>query len=227
MGLLKNLFRAGRRDRENTARELHHAGDLEPGDIIKFGFAAQQVLGNRSFRVSAIDTHDLGGESRKKTLFTLQGIDARIRLAVADDGPGKRTGERIEVGLPVLPEDVERVFEREAFIDLLDPETDVHHLIERTGEPEYLSGWTADAYRQEAGHNAYYHAGDYRSRQLPEFEEEGDAFSYYFLVSDDRRFGLEVQVYDSGRTEVYLLVYLPISTIEELWPGETAGVDSG
>ncbi|MBT8419719.1 MAG: hypothetical protein KJO08_02540 [Gammaproteobacteria bacterium] len=216
MSLLKGLFR-GRQDRHDTVRVLDHPRDLQPGDIVKFGFTGQELLSNQSFRVADINTCDLGGEQHKKTVFTLQGTDTELRLAVIDNG----RGERIEIGCAVFPEDVAKIFDEDAFIDLLDPETGVHHILDRNGEPEHLAGWTATAYSQEAGHNAYYHAGDYRSRALPDFEEEANAFSYYFLISDDRRFGLEVQVYDGGRTEVYLLVYLAVSNIEELWPGDS------
>ncbi|VFM96362.1 MAG: hypothetical protein BECKG1743D_GA0114223_100494 [Candidatus Kentron sp. G] len=215
MSLLKSLFRGRQETGRDTSRTLEHPKDLQLGDIIKFGFTGQQHLSNQSLRVEDINTCDLGGEQHKKTVFTLQGTGAEeIRLAVVDNGQG----ERIELGCPVFPEDVVRIFDQDAFIDLLDPETGVHHILERDSEPEPLTGWTASVYRQEAGHNAYYHSGDYRSRQLPDFEQD-NAFSYYFLVSDDRQFGLEVQVYDGGRTNVYLLVYLPISRIEELWPG--------
>nr|VFK52929.1 MAG: hypothetical protein BECKTUN1418F_GA0071002_10157 [Candidatus Kentron sp. TUN]VFK53495.1 MAG: hypothetical protein BECKTUN1418E_GA0071001_10178 [Candidatus Kentron sp. TUN] len=217
MSILKNLFRSVRKDTEDTPRVLEHPGDLQLGDIVKFGFAGQGGISNQSLRVEDINTCDLGGEKHKKTLFTLQGTDSHMRLAVVDQGQG----ERVEIGTAVFPEDVERIFDMDAFIDLLDPETGVHHILERIKEPKRLTGWIGPVYRQEAGHNAYYHTGDYRYRQLPDSEEEGDAFSYYLLVSDDRQFGLEVQVYDGGRTDVYLLVYLAVSKIEELWP--TAG----
>nr|VFK28284.1 MAG: hypothetical protein BECKMB1821G_GA0114241_103530 [Candidatus Kentron sp. MB]VFK32521.1 MAG: hypothetical protein BECKMB1821I_GA0114274_103410 [Candidatus Kentron sp. MB]VFK75957.1 MAG: hypothetical protein BECKMB1821H_GA0114242_103710 [Candidatus Kentron sp. MB] len=218
MSILKNLFRGVRKETEDTSRVLQHPRDLRIGDIVKFGFAAQQDISNKTFRVEGIDTCDLGGEPHKKTLFTLNGAGARIRLAVADTGQG----ERLEVGRAVLPEDVEQIFDMDAFLDLLDPETGVHHVLERIGEPVHLAGWVGPVYRQEAGHNAYYHAGDYRARPLPDTEDEGDAFSYYLLVSDDRKCGVEVQVYDGGRTEVYLLVYLTTTKIEELWPAADA-----
>nr|VFK49123.1 MAG: hypothetical protein BECKTC1821D_GA0114238_10693 [Candidatus Kentron sp. TC] len=220
MSMLKTLFRAARKDtKDDPSRVLGHPRDLQSGDIVKFGFTAQQGISNQPLRVEVIDTCDLGGGQHKKTLFTLQGGEASFRLAVVDQG----REERLEVGISVLPEDVEQVFDTDAFIDLLDPETGVHHVLERIGEPPRLVGWVGPVYRQEAGHNAYYHNGDYRDRRLPDTEDEGDAFSYYLLISDDRRFGLEVQVYDGGRTDVYLLVYLPVSRIEELWPaGEGA-----
>ena len=213
MAILKGLFRGGNEEKDAT-RTLDHPKDLKPGDIVKFGFAAQDGISNQSFRVVDVNALDLGGERHKKAVFALEGPEARLRLAVVQTDQG----ERLEIGRSVLPEDVEQVFDVDAFIDLLDPDTGVNHVLERTGEPGHLAGWSASVYRQEAGHNAYYFRGDYRSRLLPEDADAGDAFSYYLLVSDDRKFGLEAQVYDGGRTEVFLLAYLPVSKIEELWP---------
>ena len=214
MGIFRGIFGGRRRGKDSTVRVLEHPRDLGVGDILKFGFASQQGISNQSFTVRDINTCDLGGEAHKKVLFSIEGAELRCRLAVVEDG----AGERLEVGRTLMPDDVAQVFERDAFIDLLDSDTGVHHALERAGEPAFLAGWTACEYRQEAGHNAYVYAGNYRARPMPLDADEGDAFSYYFLMADDRQFALEVQVYDGGRTEVYLLCYLRISKIEELWP---------
>jgi len=216
MGFLKGIFGGRQGGQDDPPRSLNHPRDLRVGDIVKFGFASQEALSNRTYMVESVDTCDLGGEAHMKTLFTIEGESRRLRLAVVTD----RTGDRLELGLMVLPDDVRQIFDVDAFIDLLDPETGIAHVLERIGEPQHLDGWTARIYRQEAGHNAYYHTGDYRGRALPQDADEGTAFSYYSLVSDDRQFALEVQVYDGGRTEVYLLAYFPISKIDEMWPAK-------
>ncbi len=217
MSLLKGVFnRWSGSDKEVPSRVLESPKDLQVGDIIKFGFAAQEGIGNKTFTVEAINTSDLGGEDKKKTFFTIESTGERFRLAVVGNG----TDELLEIARQVLPDDVRQVFDVDAFINLLDPDTGVNHILERIAEPAFLNGWTAPVYRQEAGHNAYSYSGDYRDRRLPDDADEGEAFSYYFLVSDDRRFALEVQVYDGGRTNVYLITYLPVSKIEELWPAK-------
>jgi hypothetical protein len=213
MSFIKGIFK-GRKKDTTAPRSLDHPRDLQSGDIVKLGFAAQEGIGNRSFTVETIATCDLGGEGRKKTVFTIESAGERFRAAVVRDG----VDEWLEIARQVLPDDVQQVFDVEDFINLLDPDTGVNHVLERTSELAFLAGWTAPVYRQEAGHNAYYYSGDYRDCELPHDADEGEAFSYYLLVSDDRKFALEVQVYDGGRTEVYLIVYLPVSKIEELWP---------
>ena len=215
MSLFKSLFRGAG---SNQPRTLEHPRDLQLGDMVKFGFADQQIISNQRLEVEAVNTCDLGGEARKKIVFTLRGVGPSCRCAVVETS----CGDVIELGRAVLPDDVEQVFDIEAFMDLLDPDTGINHVLERQGEPEDLAGWTGTVYRQEAGHNAYLYSGDYRSRPMPEDAEAGDAFSYYLLVTDDRRHGLEVQVYDGGRTEVYLLAYLGLAKIEALWPAAGA-----
>lgn len=214
MSFFKSIFGGHRTQEESSPRSLDHPRDLQIGDIIKFGFAPQTGISNQAFTVEGINTCDLGGEDKKKIVFTIEGGGQRFRLAVVEE----RTGARLEIARAVLPDDVRQVFDIDAFVDLLDPDTGVNHVLERMGEPDYLVGWTAPVYRQEAGHNAYYYTGDYRHRLLPQDAEEGEAFSYYLLVSDDRRFALEAQVYEGGRTKVYLLANLAPSKAEELWP---------
>ncbi len=213
MSFLKRIF-GEKRGEEAPPRCLDHPKDLQTGDILKFGFTAQKAVSNGSFTVLEVTTLDLGGEESKKTLFSLSGGQDSLRLAVTNDA----RGDRLEVGLSLLPDDVGQLFPLEAFVDLLDPDTGVHHVLERIAEPEPFGGWTAPVYRQEAGKNAYRYKGDYRKRLMPQDADAGHGLSYYYLVSDDRRHAIEVQVYDGGHTEVYLLAYLSASNIEELWP---------
>lgn len=215
MSLFKAIFGSRGGDKGPAPRTLEHPRDLKVGDILKFGFTDQTDLGNQQFRVESIVTLDLGGDAKKKVVFNIVGTDQAFRIAVISD-KGK---EYVEVGRSVLPEDVEQIFDVEQFIGLLDPDTGVNHVLHRTGEPAYLEGWTGAVYRQEAGHNAYLYADDYRSRSLPTHESEGaTGFSHYRLVTDDRQYALEVQVFDGGRTEVFLLANLAPLKIEEMWP---------
>lgn len=214
MGFFRKILGGKGEAGRPAPRVLERPQDLQPGDIVKFGFTAQQVLSNRSFTVEEVATLDLGGDACKKALFTLAGGHDRVRLAISNDN----AGERLELGLSLLPADVEQIFPLEGFIDLLDPESGVLHTLERIGEPPSFENWTAPVYRQEAGQNAYRYPEDYRHRPMPEDAEAGRALSYYRLVSDDRCYALEVQVYDGGQTEVSLLAYLAPASIEELWP---------
>jgi len=217
MSFFKNLF-SSEAD-EPPARRLEHPKNLQVGDIAKFGFAAQAAISNQSFVIEDVHSYDLGGEQKRKTVFTTENSDGcLLRLAVVKE----RQQERLEIAIPLLPDDVQQIFEMDAFIDLLDPDSGTHHVLERIAEVEGFDGWVAPVYRQEQGHNAYFYEKDYRGLSLPEDADEGTAFSYYLLVSDDRNYALEVQVFDGGQTEVYLLAYLEVEKIEELWPAKAS-----
>jgi len=204
---------------EPPARRLEHPKNLQVGDIAKFGFAAQAAISNQSFVIEDVHSYDLGGEQKRKTVFTTENSDGcLLRLAAVKE----RQQERLEIAIPLLPDDVQQIFDMDAFIDLLDPETGTHHVLERIAEVEEFDGWVAPVYRQEQGHNAYFYEKDYRGLSLPKDADEGTAFSYYLLVSDDRDYALEVQVFDGGQTEVYLLAYLAPEKIEELWPAKAS-----
>ncbi len=217
MSFFKSIFSS--ETDEPPARRLEHPKNLQVGDIAKFGFAAQAAISNQSFVIEDVHSYDLGGEQKRKTVFTTENSDGcLLRLAVVKE----RQQERLEVAIPLLPDDVQQIFDMDAFIDLLDPETGTHHVLERIAEAEEFDGWVAPVYRQEQGHNAYFYEQDYRGLSLPEDADEGTAFSYYLLMSDDRNYALEVQVFDGGQTEVYLLVYLAPEKIEELWPAKVS-----
>ena len=195
-------------------RSLTSATDLEPGDFVKFGFNALADLSNQSLSVDSVSTQDLGGEDKKKVLFELQGSSVRLRLAQVRGGQG----DKLEIGRQIYPEDVEQCFKIKAFIDLLDTDTGVNHVLKRKGKPDSLSGWLGKTYRQEAGHNAYLYDADYRHKPMPDDASTGRDHSYYYLVTDDRDYALEVQVFDGGQTDVWLLVYLDLDVLEEMWP---------
>ncbi|MDQ7016247.1 MAG: hypothetical protein Q9N68_07720 [Gammaproteobacteria bacterium] len=215
MSFFKTLF--GSEKDAAPARRLEHPKNLQIGDIAKFGFAAQAAISNQSFVIEDVHSYDLGGEQKRKTVFTTENSDGvLLRLAVIEE----RHQERLEIAIPLLPDDVQQIFDIDAFVDLLNPDTGTHHVLERIADVAELEGWTAPVYRQEQGHNAYFYDRDYRGLSLPEDADEGTAFSYYLLVSDDREYALEVQVFDGGQTEVYLLAYLAVEKIEELWPAK-------
>jgi hypothetical protein len=83
--------------------------------------------------------------------------------------------------------------------------------------PCSLEGWTGEHYFQELGHRAYIADADYRQRVLDDNPEGWEVLDYALLISEDRHFGIQTEVYDGGRTEVSLLVYLPLDCVEEIF----------
>jgi hypothetical protein len=116
-----------------------------------------------------------------------------------------------------LPAQVKELFDLEEFARIFNPEVETPVTLERIKEPESLADWTGGVYYQELGHQAYISNEDYRHRYLTTDTADWEMLDYALLVSEDRRFAVQTEVYDGGRTEVSLLVYLPLDKIEEMW----------
>ena len=112
---------------------------------------------------------------------------------------------------------VEAIFDMDEFgtiFDSEDPST-----LNRISEPADLENWTTDKYLQEIyAEGGYYHKGDYRNKDVPEGESDGDDFEYYMLIGNKRQFLIEAEVYDGGETDIIISIRRPLSDIEEMHP---------
>lgn len=208
-----NIFNSGD---DTSPRNLSHPKDLKTGDIIKLGFTGQNRLSNETFKIVDVLTYDLGGEDKKKITFVIENEDGYCHLSVVSDN----RGDKLEFGIAVLPEDVDQIFSFDQFGKIFDEELGVNQKLERLNEPGPFSGWTTQVYMQEAGHSAYTYHADYRDSAMPDDADAGDNIDYIKFVGDDRKFALQIEVYEGGKTDVYLQAFLATDKIEEMWPGE-------
>ncbi|VAW57903.1 hypothetical protein MNBD_GAMMA11-2017, partial [hydrothermal vent metagenome] len=81
---------------------------------------------------------------------------------------------------------------------------------------DLIQGFVGDSYYQERTNEAYRSTKDCRKSDLKESDWSG--FDYKLMVTDDRQYAVRIEVYDGGRTDVYLIVYLPLNKVEEYWP---------
>lgn len=204
-----------RNEEISSIRLLNHARELMIGDIIKFGFTAQTGISNEDFIVSGVNTFHLDAQGLPQTVLQLNDAAGQYALAVVT----VNGDEVLEVSKSILPEDVESIFDMADFIGLIESEH-AQNSLSRQSPPADFDGWTAETYYQETRHEAYFHAGDFRGKSLPTEKEYCTPFDYLYLVSKDRQHALQIEIYDGGRTEVKLLVYLPLSKLEEMWPAE-------
>jgi len=208
------LFNRGGDD--SPPRRLSHPKELKTADIFKLGFTEHEQLSTETFKVVGIRTYDLGGETRKKPTFIIENENGLYQLSVINDNGV----DKLEFGLPVIPEDINEIFTFDQFGQIFNPDLGVNQKLERHAEPERFSGWTAPLYMQEAGLSAYVYQQDYRNSPMPEEADAGEGIDYLHFVSDDRKHALQVEVYDGGKTDVYLQVMLAVDKMEEMWPSE-------
>jgi len=204
-------------DSEPVRSSLGHPSQLDKGDIIKLSFLNQQELSGQRLEVTDVNTYDF--ENRAKPSFTLKNDagDAFSLSVCEDNGEQKLSFSRLLKRKKVLA-----LFDEAAFAGVFAAGAGI--TLNRNAEsdiPQSLLEWTAPQYVEEVDcSSGYYHEGDYRNKPLPEYEKDASGLEYYLLEDPDGEFAIEIEVYADGETEVSATVYLPMTTIEEMWPGK-------
>lgn len=197
-----------------AARVLEKPEDLEIGDIITFRFLPQATLSGKNFQVTAIHTLDF--KQGEFTHFTLQGENSQPIDLTWHENEGEIL---LAIRQKITRETVDTLFGLEAFSAIFEEESFVN--LARYGKVADLEGWLADNYYKSIDcRKGYLHAGDYREHELPHFEDESEGLDYYLLLDKTEAFGVEVEVYNDGESDVYIMLYCPLSVIESMWPGK-------
>ncbi len=209
--MFRRLF-GGRSDDKAPAREVSNAWDLRPGDFLKMGYAAPEGLSDAELQVSKVHALDLGGAGRLRRVLTLDGGGGEFMLWRGEDG-------KLALARLLPRKQVEQLFDIDEFAQLFDHDETPNLVLERTSEPAELDGWTASLYRQEAAQEAYIQDHDPATTEFDgTVTDDAQAIDFYRLVGDERRFALEAQVFDGGRTDVIAIALVGHSAVAELWP---------
>lgn len=209
MGFFKSLF--GKTKPVATARRLERPEQLQINDMVEFSgsFALPAQLRGQTLRVG--DVHTCEFEHRHFPVFLLQGSgDGKFGLAIDPD-----SADQLRLSLLLNREQVGALFDLDAFATIFEPG---HSELIRQAEPEPLSGWLAERYHEfDDALPGYYHRRDHRGLSRPQ-GDNGQPFQYYSLYSDDQSQAVEIDVFSSGATHVYLTLLRPRTDIQALWP---------
>ncbi len=214
--MLRRLF-GGRAKDKTPAREVSHAWDLRPGDFLKFGYTAPEGLSDAELQVKKVHALDLGGAGRVRRVLTLDGDGsggggAEFMLWRGDDG-------KLALARELARKQVEQLFDIDEFGRLFDHDETPNLVLKRKSEVAGLDGWSAALYRQEAAQEAYIQDHDPADVAFDgTVTDDAQAIDFYRLVGDERRFALEAQVFDGGRTDVIAIAVVGESAVAELWP---------
>ncbi len=211
--ILRRLFGGGGNDEPPPPPE--YAWDLGTGDFLTMALAAPEGLSSAELQVTGVHALDFGGPSKTRRVLQLEGGRAGPLQLWRDER------DRVAIARTLQREEVERLFDLEVFGTLFDPDAPPNVVLERQETPGNLAGWTAAAYRQEGAEQAWYHPQDPATAVIDEHvSDDAEGIDHYRLVSDDRRHGIEIEVFDTGRTEVYAVALLAAGVIEALWPAD-------
>lgn len=214
MGLFRSMFGGGD-NKSPPSSPIESPKDLRPGDMLKMEFSEQTLISGQTLKVSEQVFYDLSAVENCKTVSILEGADQRVLLSISTVNPERP----LEVALAILPDKVFELFKRKQFVAIFEEPDNTDHRINRKARVELneFQGFVGDSYYQERTNEAYRSEKDCRDKTLG--ESDWTAFDYKLMVTDDRRHAVRIEVFDGGRTDVYLIAYLALNKIEEYWPG--------
>lgn len=208
--MLRKLFGGGGGD--DAPPQAEHPWDLKPGDFLKLGFTAPEGLSAQELQIASVHAMDLGGPQQiRRVLVAETGAGDQFRIWKGDGGD-------VAFAREILRPVVGQIFNVDKFGRLFDPDEPPDLKLKRKNELPELEGWTTKVYRQEGALEAYRHMDDPVEKMIgTSLTDDAEAFDFYRLVGDQRRFALEAYVFDGGRTDVVLIAYLPEAAVEEMW----------
>lgn len=213
MGLLKSLFGGGKKP--PPSEQIKSPQELHTNDLIKMEFSALPLISGQTLKVSEQIFYDISAVESCKTVSILEGADQRIFLSKSSVNPDRP----VEVAVSVLPEKIFELFNREQFIAIFDEPDNTDHRIDSNNNANAensFQGFIGNSYYQERTNEAYRSSKDCRETTLS--DSDWISFDYKLLVTDDRHHAIRIEVYDGGRTDVYLIAYLSLNKIESYWP---------
>ncbi len=205
--------------KQPEVRKLVHPSQLEPGDMLVMdnGFVLPELLRGQSFIVETINGYQF--QYGEEASFRLRGdSDTPVFFSINSED-GKQTAC---FSLMIEREDVEVLFDLDAFADIFDSEALTE--LQTLQQPDNYEHWLADSYKQTAAPIvAYYYERDIRKRKPTKFEEDdAEPVQLINLTSNDGKKAIDIEVWEDGETDVLLTIYRPMSDIKDLFPKEPA-----
>ncbi len=202
-------------DKSPPARVIASPKDLNVGDMVKMEFAEQTLISGQMLKVSEQIFYDVSAVESCKTVSIMNGADQRVLLSFSSVNPDRP----LEVAIAVLPEKVFEIFNQDQFVAIFEEPDNTDHRLRckvKLNDLGELQGFVGKSYFQERTNEAYRSQKDCRGNTLSEADWAG--FDYKLMVTDDRQHAIRIEVFDGGRTDVYLIAYLALNKVEEYWP---------
>ena len=216
--MLKKLLRARFGRAAEPGRTVATPADLRAGDLVTFKhrLSLPPALQGQTFEIAKVGTYQyedgiypqlvLDGAEGGRVYMSFKASDA-ADLCLSKAAPRK---------------DVRRIFAEDAFGALWEEDFADLDVIEK---PSAYEGWLADSYSQvKKWAEGYFYDRDCRGEDLSAYQDD-DAEELRCHECEDAsgRYGLTVEVWADGETEVSLDVNCTADVIESMWPGDHGG----
>jgi len=209
--MFKSLF--GKKE-SKPLRNLDSVMDLQVGDIIKFKprTALPAEVQGMQCEVKGVATYQYDGELSKE-LQLLSEDNKTFYLAIEENDGSPELALSLKISRNV----VLTLFDEDQFAELWQegyPELEVREV------PGHLQGWLSNHYKQETKEaEAYYFNYDCSQKEASRFQDDdSQELRYHECIAEDERYGLSVEIWADGTTDVALVVYTPLEMIAEFWP---------
>lgn len=212
MSFFKKIFN---KDKKSEQRKLTHVDQLLVGDIIVLtdSFALPETLRNQQLQVTAVNSYEY--EQNTQVEWALQGNDDLLLfLSLAIDDTTE-----LKFALKILPEDVETLFDLDAFSEIFDEPGQA--FLNRQADNSLTTSWSSEQYQQNTfAKVGYFHRKDCRSENISEYEgkDSGEQFEFYALYNEDQSKGVDIEVWQDGDTDVFLTIFRPLTDIIDMYP---------
>lgn len=212
--MFKKLFKAvtSKEKDSGPARVVSSPDQLNVNDIVVFKYRTElpATLREQTLTVASICGYEY--ESGVTKEISLKDQHGKLISMSFENEDGEET---ICLSLKIPREKVLTLFDEDNFSDLFDDvpvELDVQQEV-----PEY-EGWYAPRYTQTIKNaTAYFHDADPGKEDLTK-SSGGTQLVYHECESPDECFGVNVEVWPDGDTDVFLQVYIDGGAIGEMHP---------
>ena len=211
MNFFKKIFN---KDKDEQ-RVLNSPADLKLNDIIVLtdSFALPQNLRAKQFQITAVNSYEFENDVQTEWALT-DNNGAIIYLSLDQDDE-----VFLKFSLKIKQNDVENLFNLDDFSAIFDEPGQA--FLKRKSDNDLTGNWTSKQYQQcifaQVG---YFHRKDHRSEALSSYEgkDAGEEFELYQLLDQEEDYGIDVEVWSDGDTDVSLTLYRPLSDIIDMYP---------
>jgi len=206
----------GKKDKD-TPRILNSARDLRVGDIIVFN---DMLVLPESIRGQSVEVIQVGAyeyESGFEPEFALKTVSGETYFISAVDEEGVVI---LTLSRRIQRDVVEVIFDLDDFGSVLDEGFSSLRSLESI--PSEYTEWVADEYHESTDcQRCYYHKTDKRGETPAQYSygaANGEELNYFECVNSNGEYGLSIEVYAAGQTEVSLFKRFEESVIQDLLP---------
>jgi hypothetical protein len=216
MGFLSNLFGGGGGAAKEQVRRLSHPRDIRTGDILKFRYLDQPELSNTEFEVAQINTYIYGNLCYPELVLKDRTGTLLYMMYEEEDGE-----EYLALSKKIDKAKISDVIPSELMTSLRTWGTGKK--INPASVPQGFEEWLVNNYREvDDDVKGAFVKGDARYLSDEDLQRQ-EHFTSYILEDDEGEYAIEIEVYETGETEMCATVYHDLQAIEEMWPAQQSG----